>query len=159
MIDEAIIFRRIDFLLREAASERPFRDQTVTYAMRVISNFYSVGRDISSADAKRHSKRMSRKALELKKLTTESEWVKNVVNEHQEPLKRIWSWIVDRKGSLSREELASRFKEWPMVTVTREEDICLRKYPNCEPAERYRRAGIEVLIFRDRDWKAEADYQ
>ena len=144
-LDPKVIQRRLEFILDEARSENPTRDMAITYAMRVISAYVSVGRDFGARGIKKKSKRMSRRAQELRKRVPEAEWLKNVVNEHQEPLKQVWEWIVKEAESLSPEKVLDRFKQWPMVTVTKDEDILLRKFANLDPATRYNKVGIEVL--------------
>jgi hypothetical protein len=147
------VLRRADFLINEACSNDPARDQTVTFAMRVISNYVSTGRDLSSAGIKKASARMSRRALEQKGVTTEAEWLRNTINEHQEPLKQIWKWILDHKATLSAEDVVARFAKWPMVTVTKDEDIELRKHAHLPPAARYKAAKIEVMRRVDGNWE------
>jgi hypothetical protein len=69
-LTEKDIHRRIDFLLNEARSPHPVRDQAIIFTMRVISNFYSIGKDSSSSKITLLSKRMSREALHLKERVT-----------------------------------------------------------------------------------------
>jgi hypothetical protein len=149
-LDNEAIARRIQFLLDEAKSPNPVRDQTVTYAMRVISNFYSIDKDAGSRAVKKNCRRMSRKSLALRTSLSDEEWFKATVNEHQEPLEQVWAWI--REGRPSIAQVVNRFKQWPMVTVTREEDADLRiesarrrkhGLSELEPGERY--AGIEIV--------------
>jgi hypothetical protein len=142
------IFRRLEFLLSEARSESPVRDQTVTYAMRVISNYCAIGKDAGSGAIKKLNQRISKRALELKQILSHQEWQKATINEHQEPLRDIWAWILKNSRTLSADEVLERFKAFPMVIVTKEEDILLSKAglrSAGSPEERYRSVGIEII--------------
>ena len=99
------IYRRIDFILQEAKHRSP-RDQTITYAMRVISNYCAIGKDASSKEVKLKCKRISSKALDLKKCLKEKKWLKHTINEHQEPLAQIWRWI--RKNAQKKEKVLGK---------------------------------------------------
>lgn len=50
--------RRIRFLL-DAAKNEVKRDQVVTYAMRVLSNYAAIGKDAGSIEIKKQNKRVS----------------------------------------------------------------------------------------------------
>lgn len=144
---EAWVVRRMEFLLSEARSADVRRDQTVTYAMRVISNYFSVGRDAGSAVIKRESRRFSRKALELKSLAN-ADWTSETINDHPDPLNEVWRWLVANAETLSVEDIAARFRAHPMVVITKDEDNALTRSGyrgNGRPAERYARAGIEII--------------
>jgi hypothetical protein len=127
-------------------------------AMRVISNFYSCGGDVSSSEAKKKCRRISRKALALKEAG--GNWMKETINEHQEELADVWKWILAERDSIQVEDVIERFKAWPMVTVTKREDQSLRdekkrrgKNSKCTPLQRYIDAGIEVLSNDCGEWK------
>ena len=143
-ITEEVIARRIQFVLAEAKCPNPVRDQTVTYAMRVISNFYSIGTDAGSRAVKIRCRKISREAMSRKEKMPDS-WWKETINEHQEPLEQVWTWICKNKDTVTIKEIADRFKQWPMVLVTREEDSELRKRRDLGPVERYKEAGIEIV--------------
>src|SRR5436189_4746 len=93
--------RRIEFVLNEAAQDRPIRDQSVTFALRALSNFYTVGRDCQSAWLSLHSPFRSAaaharyKALVQKNGKDQGElaWRAEVTNEHQDPLADVWRWM------------------------------------------------------------------
>lgn len=84
------------------------------------------------------------------------------INEHQEPLKFVWSWICDDRDRLTVEEIAFRFERWPMVTITCDEDQRLRdearrarqegRPVSCDPVERYRFANIEIGLCENGKW-------
>lgn len=146
------IFRRIDFLLLEARSLLPKYDRAVVYAMREISNWCAVGKTASSREIKLKNPRMSREAYKKWQTPPTEDWYKHTTNEHQEPLKQVWEWIRSSKD-VTKEEVLARFQNWPMITVTKDEDVRLHKYRDSEPCERYQLAGIEVGL-RDKDgWK------
>ena len=156
--DESVARRRVEFLIGEARSGNPCGDQTVSMAMRVISNFYSCGGDVSSSEAKKRCARISRKALTLREAG--GNWIKETINEHQEELADVWKWILANRDSIKAEEVIDRFKTWPMVTVTKVEDQKLRdekkrrgKNAGRTPLERYIDAGIEVLSNESGQWK------
>ncbi len=144
----AMILRRADFLLNEARSPKPLRDQTVTYAMRVISNYCSIGKDAGSSQIKRANQRISRSAFDLKRTLPFNEWARNTINEHQEPLKLIWNWILTKKDELNSDKVLDRFKEFPMIIITRKENDRLNELglrEKGDPEQRYREANIEIL--------------
>jgi hypothetical protein len=125
-LDRAAVLRRAEFLLTEARSSNPIRDQSITYAMRVISNYVCVGRDLSAKSIKKRAKIMSRRAHALKLSMSEEEWFGRVINEHQEPLQNVWKWIIENNVTLKPEEILHRFAKWPMVVVSKEEDCLIR---------------------------------
>jgi hypothetical protein len=142
------IVRRIEFLLSEARAGDPVRDQTITYAMRVVSNYCAIGRDAGSSAIKRNYHRMSKRALQLKNELTPAEWVKLTINEHQEPLNLVWTWILQNKDQLSAQDVIERFRKFPMVIITKKENDQLSKLGfghRGDPVERYKKAKIEVL--------------
>lgn len=142
------ISRRIEFLLNEARSDHPWRDQTVTYAMRVISNYCAIGRDAGSSHIKKYNQRISKEALKLKNEIPFDEWIRETINEHQEPLKVIWDWLLDEKDSLTVQLVLDRFRKYPMVIITKDENSTLNRLglsSNGDPEERYRQAGIEIV--------------
>ncbi len=147
-LSEAAVNRRIEFLLNEAKSKDPTNDQTVVFALRVLSNWACVHRDCSSAAVKLLNPLRSRAANELSRsINGKGEWVKQTINEHQKPLKEVWKWIKDNAQTLTVEDVKRELQNHPMVTVTKEEDRLLRQLGSetLEPAERYRRAGIEII--------------
>jgi hypothetical protein len=64
-LTDSDVRRRLLFLINEASQPDPIYDQTVQYALRVISNFYCIGRDGSSADVYKLSRYWSRNAHDL----------------------------------------------------------------------------------------------
>jgi len=153
-MNEQAILRRIDFLISEARSESRVKDQAVIYIMRTISNYCTIDQDAPSSVIKKQNKRMSKGAYKSRKQLPPKEWVKgtNTINEHQDPLKYIWKWILDNKN-VSREEVLARFRKWPMVTVTSEENKRLRKCLETRPRERYREAKIIVGQLKGKIWE------
>lgn len=145
-ISEQQIDRRIELLIREAAQPDAFRDQTVTYALRVITNYLAVGDDVSSSNLAQRSRLRSRAAAELS-VARPTDWFaeRRVRNEHQYPLKRAWNWLLENRDSLSFDSVKDHLRRWPVVVVTREEDLRLKDNPEQDPAERYAAAGIDVL--------------
>ncbi|MGA7971478.1 MAG: hypothetical protein WCA36_01610 [Pseudolabrys sp.] len=153
IIDERNIQRRIAFLLNEAKSDNPAYDQVVRYALRVISNFYSCGDDVSSSKARLVNKHISRRASDLRaEISDDKKWIKKVTNEHQEPLRQVWDRMIENKDTLTLEMIATWISRWPMVVVTTCENNWLREKAKMRPKgsfidaeQRYRDVGIEVI--------------
>lgn len=122
-----IAMRRAEFLLTEARSKSPFRDQTVTYALRVISNWATIGKDASSSTIKWSNPRLSQAAWKLYDDLSDEEWIKKTINEHPEPLAQIWAWILKNKDMISAKSILDRVSKWPMITITKQEDDELNK--------------------------------
>ena len=116
------ITRRAEFLLAEARSPDPARDQTVIYALRVISNFTTVGRDFQSAAIKWRNPRLSARAWALYYETSDDEWQRSTINEHPQPLSQVWEWIRENANSIDARQIIERIAEHPMITITKEED-------------------------------------
>jgi hypothetical protein len=149
-ISEQQIDRRIEFLIREAEQLDAFKDQTVIYALRVITNYLAVGDDVSSSKLAQRSRLRSRAVVELA-AAHPADWFANgkVRNEHQYPLKRAWDWLGDNRDNLSVSGVKEHLRRWPVVVVTREEDLRLKDDPEQNPADRYAAAGIEVMSLND----------
>ncbi len=141
---ETQIDRRIDFLIREANSEDPIRDQAITYSFRVITNYLSVACDARSRKLSRECPYRSKKAHDLSLLDREG-WLDKVTNEHQYPIKRAWEWMIKERDKLTVGRVKNHLKKWPVVVVTKDENKLLRDDPDKEPDQRYEDAGIEVL--------------
>lgn len=142
--NEAQIDRRIEFLINEAQLGAT-RDQVITYAFRVITNYLSVGYDARSRELLKECPRRSKKAHALSREDPEG-WLDEVTNEHQYPIKDAWEWMVRERDNLSVQRVKNRLKKWSVVVVTKDEDKELRKVgPAIRPDQRYQRAGIEVI--------------
>jgi hypothetical protein len=150
MEHDAVVERRLAFLLAEAQSPNPTYDQVVVYALRALSNHFSVGRDGSSGHIKLINRRMSRQALELLlQCQDEKTWCAETINEHREPLSQVWAWI-QSSNSITADDIAKRLRTYPMVTITKDEDKKLRDLgQSCKglPEERYE--GIEIVIHEE----------
>lgn len=139
--------RRVEFLIQEAINKSP-RDQVITYCMRVISNYASIGVDAGSYKIKITNKILSRNAETLlEKSTSLKEWTDRCINEHQVPLKEIWDSLCLEGNELRPDEVWNKFYSSKMVTITKEEDRIL----NCQGLRsksknscRYQQSGIEV---------------
>lgn len=143
------INRRLEFVIAEAAQPSPIRDQAVTFTLRVLGNFYCVGRDCQSNHIKLNSPYRSVAAhqlIESKKAPVE--WLKEVTNEHQEPLKQVWNWLC-ASHLITPAMLEARLKQWPIVVVTAAENARLNKLHSLGPAERYTSAGIQIMRRQD----------
>ena len=95
-----MIKRRIQFLLDEAKygirnkNGEIIKDQVITYALRVLSNHASVGKDMSSNGIKKLNQRISEGALKrLSLVESFNQWTKITINEHPEPINTTWLWI------------------------------------------------------------------
>ena len=143
---EAVCLRRAKFLRDEAREPEPVRDQTVTYALRVISNWATVGKDAGSAAIKWNNPRISKKAWELYESCSDREWEKQTINEHPEPIAQVWKWIVDHCDKIEPADILARAKKYPMVTVSKEEDAELGRQgfrSQGSPEERYASIPLE----------------
>jgi len=145
---EDFIKRRIEFVLQEAKC-KGIRDQSITFTMRVLSNFASVGSDGQSETIKKLNKCMSKQAWnKLKDSTNFNNWLDNLINEHQMPLKQTWNWIVENSNVLDVKTIWDHFKLYPMVTVLKDENTELNLTGNRShgtPVERYKDAKIEIV--------------
>ena len=157
-MNESQIDRRIDFLIREAKSEDGKRDQAITYAFRVITNYLSVGYDARSRELSKKCPHRSKKAhalyLKYSKLNDLKGWLDKVTNEHQYPIKDAWEWMTNERDTLNVQRVKNHLEKWPVVVVTKDENKLLRDVHYIEPDQRYSRAGIEVLErIRSGEWQ------
>ena len=139
---EEIALRRAKFLLDEANSCSPKYDQTVRFALRVISNVATVGKDCGSGAIKWINPNVSEGAWELyRQLNDDVLWHRSTTNEHPEPLNQVWQWIRDHRAQLTPDKIVERLKDHPMVTVARHEDEAINKRglrSRGDPKERHR---------------------
>jgi len=150
---ESLIDRRIRFLISEARLKDSVRvrDQTITYAFRVVTNHFSrCHYDIKSSLLREKCPYRSKKAYELSKKDPKG-WLDKVTNEHQYPIKDAWNWIIEQSGKLTVQDVKDHLMKWPVVVVTKEENNELHKYDSArgdlpiDPNQRYHIAGIKVL--------------
>ena len=134
--------RRCEFLLAVAKDPTDSRDQTVTYAMRVLSNHATIGRDASSEYIKRFNRKITRRAYERLTAVDWREFKSTTRNEHPKPLDQSWNWIVANAHTLTAEDIWQEFADNPMITVTVEED---KGMPRTKGDFATRYAGIEVM--------------
>jgi hypothetical protein len=146
-VTDTQIDRRVKFLIEEARSPDGIRDQVVTIAFRVITNWIAVGDDVSSDNLKRRCLFRSRAAHELCLASDFKTWCANTINEHQNPIKRSWAWM--REEGRTAAEVMAHLAQWPVVVVTKVENASLRDEVGVSPRERYLRAGIEILTKHD----------
>jgi hypothetical protein len=154
--NEAQIDRRIEFLINEAQLGAT-RDQVITYAFRVITNYLSVKCDARSGKLRRECHYRSKKAhalyLEYLKRSDLKGWLDRVTNEHQYPIKDAWEWMIKERANLSVQSVKDRLIRWPVVVVTEDENKELREVdkelrkvaPAIQPDQRYLKAKIKVL--------------
>ena len=141
-----ILMRRLKFLMEEARYNAK-RDQVITYAMRVISNYATIGKDASSTKVKSQNKNVSEASYKLLlELNSFEEWTKQTINEHQIPLKILWEEI--QSSNLDEKEIWNLFLNAPMITITKEEDdkltkLGLRSSPD---RNRYEKVGINIIV-------------
>lgn len=141
-----ILLRRSAYLIDEA-KVTPKRDQSITFTMRVLSNYVSVGKDTGSSGVKLNNLMISERAFEDIFVSNKPNWLRNTINEHPEPLKQTWEWIVAECNNLRPEDVVDRFIKNPMATITKDEDAELSKRgyrSSGEQIERYAAAGIIV---------------
>lgn len=140
--------RRISWLKHESKSNDGEKDLAVTSIMRTLSNNFTVGESSpSSAAVKMRNKIISKRAHDFILNCNKISWTKDTINEHPEPLNETWRWICST-DNIDEEEIALRFFNFPMVTVTKEEDELLSSLnfrSKGTPAERYAATGIEII--------------
>jgi hypothetical protein len=154
VMDKTQIDRRIEFLIREAQLGA-IRDQAITYAFRVITNYLAVGSDARSRALSRECPNRSEEAYKLSQKDPEG-WLDKVTNEHQYPIKCAWEWMKKEGDKLNVRRVKSHLNKWPVVVVTKEENESLRHVRANKPDQRYRDAGIEVLkgkVNRSGEWQ------
>lgn len=160
-LTEEHINRRIDYLIKEATAKDPIRDQSVTYALRVITNFFSIGEDAKSDKLRERCPFRSEKAHALRRSLerqygekeAKQKWGKLVINEHAYPLKDMWEWILGKGDDLTIQNITTQLKKWPTVVVTRCEDSKLRKRKGLKPMERYEGITVLKLVQETGEWK------
>ena len=141
-----ILMRRLKFLMEEARHNEK-RDQVTTYAMRVISNYATIGKDALSKQVKSENKNISEAAYNLLlELNSLEKWSKQTINEHQIPLKVLWEEIQSSK--LDEKGIWDIFLDAPMITITKEEDDKLNKLKlrTSPDSNRYEIAGINIIV-------------
>lgn len=144
---EDFVKRRLCFLL-ECSLYESKRDQAVTFTMRVLSNYASVGRDVGSHKMKTLNPRMSVRAQKL--LCTEglNYFCDNTVNEHPQPLNEMWLWLTNSAKPLTPVDIWENFNAHKLVTITKAEDKLLTTMglrSRRKATERYLTAGITVV--------------
>ena len=145
-----LVRRRLEFIQNEAINSK-VKDQATTMVMRVISNYASVGKDVSSPKALKINKNISEAAFNaLNKSKKINEWVKLVTNEHQMPLNETWKTFIEgSRKNLTLEFIWEHFINNPMVTVLKSEDKKLNELGYKDkglPDERYNAANIKRKI-------------
>lgn len=145
-IPNAIVMRRIRYLLDEAKSLNPEYDMSIIFTMRLISNYASIGIGAAKSDkVKRLNTRMSTEARRLFNKVDFPEFHGATINEHHLPLKKIWEDIVKGHSSLTPEEIWHVFVKYPMITITKQEDDRLKLVRKFEsPEHRYELASITI---------------
>jgi len=142
-----VVKRRITFLL-ESAKNESLKDQAITFVMRVLSNHASIGKDAQSTPIKKINRLVTKKAKEMLLTKGIEFFCKETINEHQKPIKQIWEWLKNNAHNLTVEDVWKEFCEYPMVTVTKDEDAYMRKKGlNSKGSlkERYLDLGIEII--------------
>ncbi|CAM8278468.1 hypothetical protein [Candidatus Methylopumilus planktonicus] len=151
-LDNPFILRRLKFIKLEAINNSE-RDQTTTFAMRVISNFGTIGMNGSSSKILRINKNMSESAFnELRKSKTIQDWIGKVTNEHPMPLKESWKAFQSLGDKLTEEYIWKHFVKYPMNTILKTENQKLDKLgyrDNGLPKLRYTDADISIFVLSD----------
>ena len=121
--------RRSKFICDEAQFEDRRYDQSVTHTLRVLSNIVTVGSDGVSKSVKCKNRRVSKGALkELEELLVSHSnkkdaikiWHDKTTNEHPEPLKQVWGWLIEKRRSPV--ELMDRLAKNKFITILRTEE-------------------------------------
>ena len=145
-IPNDIVTRRIRYLIDEAKSLNPQYDMSITFTMRLISNYASIGRGAATSErVKLLNTRMSTEARKLFNEVDFPEFHKATINEHHLPLKKLWENLVKDHSSLTPEEVWHSFVKYPMITVTNYENDRLRLVRGFDsPEHRYELASITI---------------
>ena len=146
-----VIKRRIRFLL-DAAKNELKKDQEVTYAMRVLSNHATIGKNAGSAEIKKQNKKVSKKASQLLYSADLATYCQNTINEHPKPILLTWDWLKEHAYTLSIEEVWNEFSNNTMVTVTKDEDNYIKtKGLNSigDMQSRYTDLGITIVTLSE----------
>ena len=141
-----IVKRRITFLL-DAAKHEIARDHATTFTLRALSNYATIGKDAGSATIKKINKRVSENAYELLKTEGLEVYCKQTINEHPKPLSQTWDWLKENaQNGLSVEKVWKEFCDFPMVTVTKEEDNFIKgKGLNSKGTIEERYSNIKII--------------
>jgi hypothetical protein len=119
----------------------------VSRIMRTITEALSFEEYCNSTAGKLRNPRMSRGAEQLMARYNASEFVKRTILEHHEPLKNLYASLCAVGSGLDRDKAKAILGEYPLVTVSKDEDRRLRELKPDRPrtpAQRYKDAGIEV---------------
>jgi len=87
-----VVRRRIAFLI-DAAKHENVKDHAITYTLRALSNYATIGKDGTSSPLKKINKRVSENAYKLLKKEGLEEYCKQTINEHPKSIKQIWEWL------------------------------------------------------------------
>lgn len=146
-LENKLVRRRLEFIRLEAIHKER-RDQALTMVMRVVSNYATLNKDVSSSKALRLNKNISEAAFnELVKSKTLNDWVKKVTNEHQMPLKETWVRFT-KNSKLTIDYIWQHFEKYPMTTILKTENERLDALGYRDkgmPKERYKAAKIKLL--------------
>ena len=130
---EPYIMRRAKFILDEARLDDRKKDQTIIYAMRVISNYGVTGKDTSSSGLKMQNRRMTVGAYErLKELAQNNSfgvakkvWCSGTISEHPLPYKLYWLQVCERAQNITAQDIINEIFGVPVETVLKTEDQAL----------------------------------
>jgi hypothetical protein len=143
---EGLIYRRVDFLIKEALAGVKKPDEAISKTLRCLSNYLTVGTDGQPFRVKKLNPNMSQAAKELRDRLSLDEWHNKTTNEHQLELKVVWRYIVENASTLKPEDLCTYMRRYPYVTITDEENDVLRRVKDyTTPEERYEMAKITTL--------------
>ena len=141
-----IVKRRIVFLL-DAAKHEKARDNATTFTLRALSNYATIGKDAGSAAIKKINTRVSENAYKLLKTQGLEVYCKQTINEHPKPLSQTWEWLIENaKDNLSIARVWKEFCDFPMVTVTKDEDNVIKgKGLNSKGTVEERYSNIKII--------------
>ena len=142
------IRRRIEFVLDEVIHSDK-KDQVIDVALRQVSNYITVGMLGDSRKMRESNKLISEQAFNILKTRDSKLWGKTTTNEHPQPIKQTWDWLVDNAGSVSVEEAFKELHKTRMVTVTKKEDAKLTQRGLRSKGSiecRYNQTGISVFL-------------
>lgn len=141
-----VIKRRLSYLIEEAKLSDLEYDMSIIYTMRLISNFATIERGSGTSEqVKKLNKIMSVEARRLFERSDFEAFHAGTINEHQFPLKSLWLKLISSASEITIECAWKMFTDYPMVTVTKNENAKLNKIKEfSSPQHRYELAGIRI---------------
>lgn len=133
----------IDAVLAFLRAVVPFQSR-VARIMRTISEAAHFGGYLNSTQGKLKNLCVSKDVARLLARSDQKAFLAQTVLEHPLPLARIYEDLAAEVTAVTAEHVLSALSTYPLITVTKEEDLRLPSSGWASPEERYSHAGIEV---------------